>query len=386
MSIIRRMPLAVLYEIRRIGSRLRFLTRKGLGRIRSVRVVAYRGFGNERVFEMQGRVIEDRAILPAHREHTKRQNFVAVLRRFTAATIPDAVVRATYNGQSVEVATDDEGYFDVRIAHGYASTFDPWREVKLDLVTGGIKGQRPASTIGEVLIPPIDSETGIISDIDDTVIETGAANILRMIRITFLNNAHTRLPFEGVAAFYRALERGPTRTCHNPIFYVSSGPWNLYDMISDFFAVQSIPVGPIFLQDFGVDREKFIKVAHRAHKLEQIERIMRVYPRMRFVLIGDSGQHDPEIYEQVVIDLPGRVAAIYIREVTSGRRSAEVEQIRKRLEAKGIPMILSPDTEAAAEHAAAIGLISPETLADIRAEKAKDQHAPNDLQQLLTDL
>jgi phosphatidate phosphatase APP1 len=284
------------------------------------------------------------------------------------------------------VATDDEGYFAVRIAHGFPSTFDPWREVQLELVTGGIRGQLPANTTGEVLIPPIDAETGIISDIDDTVMETGAANILRMIRITFFNNAHTRLPFEGVAAFYRALERGPTLTCHNPVFYVSSGPWNLYDMISDFFAVQSMPLGPILLQDFGVDREKFIKVAHRAHKLEQIERIMRLYPRMRFVLIGDSGQHDPEIYEQVVADLPGRVVAIYIREVTSGKRSAEVEQIRRRLEAEGIPMILSPDTEAAAEHAVSSGLISPDSLADIRAEKAKDQHAPNDLQQLLTDL
>jgi hypothetical protein len=94
MSIFRRLPLAILYEIRRVGSRARFLTRRGLGRIRSVRVIAYRGFGNDSIFEMQGRVIEDRAILPAHREHTRRQNFVSVLRRFTAATIPDAVVRS----------------------------------------------------------------------------------------------------------------------------------------------------------------------------------------------------------------------------------------------------------------------------------------------------
>jgi phosphatidate phosphatase APP1 len=384
MPLWRRAPLRILYEIRRVGSSARFRIRRGLGLMRAVGVTSYVGYGTDDRYLVLGRVVEDLGLLPAHREHSKRQNFAAMLRRFTAASIPHACVRVTLRGHSEEITTDEEGYFELEVPAGPAADeFTPWRDFTVELVKGGIAGQAPVRIAGTVLVPPIDSEVGIISDIDDTVLETGAVNLLRMIRVTFFNNALTRLPFEGVAAFYRALERGPGGSLHNPVFYVSSGPWNLYDMIADFFAVQGIPRGPILLQDFGVDRDKFIKLAHDRHKLEQIERIMATYPALPFVLIGDSGQHDPEIYARVVEDFPGRVRAIYIRDVASAKRSSQVEEVVRGIQARGVPVVLSPDTVAAAEHAAENGLIAGAALAEIRAEQAKDQDAPTELEQLM---
>ncbi len=91
----------------------------------------------------------------------------------------------------------------------------------------------------------------MISDLDDTVIQTDVTRVIRMVRNTLLGNARTRHPFPGVAALYRALHSSAGAPA-NPLFYVSSSPWNLYDMLDDFFRLRSIPEGPIFLRDWGL--------------------------------------------------------------------------------------------------------------------------------------
>jgi phosphatidate phosphatase APP1 len=86
------------------------------------------------------------------------------------------------------------------------------------------------------------------SGIDDTVIRTDTTIMVRMFRATFLENARTRLPFPGVAALNRALQRGADGTTLNPLFYVSSSPWNMYDNLEEFLAIQHIPAGPLLLR------------------------------------------------------------------------------------------------------------------------------------------
>jgi len=93
-----------------------------------------------------------------------------------------------------------------------------------------------------------------------------------MARLTFLRSPHTRLPFNGVAAFYQALRDGAAQP--RPIFYVSSSPWNLYDFLVDFMALNRIPAGPLLLRDLGLPAERAGGSSHQAHKLAQIERIM----------------------------------------------------------------------------------------------------------------
>ena len=119
--------------------------------------------------------------------------------------------------------------------------------------------------------------------------------------------------FPGVAAFYRALERGAGGSEANPIFYVSSSPWNLHDVIADFLDAQEIPVGPMLLRDWDIGREM---MRTRQYKLAQIREIMGTYPSLPFILVGDSGQEDPEIYGELVTEFPGRILAIYIRNVS----------------------------------------------------------------------
>jgi phosphatidate phosphatase APP1 len=115
----------------------------------------------------------------------------------------------------------------------------------------------------------------------------------------------------------------------------------------------------------------------------QIEHILRVCPSLPFVLIGDSGQHDPEIYLQVLRDYPNRIKAIYIREVTRERRREQINRLMAEAKALNVPMLLVKDTVEAAQHAAAFGLIDPDAIPDIRADKRYDEEAPTDLEQLV---
>src|SRR4029450_12845404 len=105
---------------------------------------------------------------------------------------------------------------------------------------------------GEIPIPPSTARFPRVSDIDDTVIQSRVSNFLQAARTVMLGNARTRLPFPGVAAFYQALRKGLTGDEKNPVFYVSSSPWNIYDVISEFMDLQKIPKGPLMLRDWDI--------------------------------------------------------------------------------------------------------------------------------------
>jgi phosphatidate phosphatase APP1 len=231
-------------------------------------------------------------------------------------------------------------------------------------------------------VPPPDSEFGVISDIDDTVMKTDVINLLAMARNTFLMNSRTRLPFAGVAAFYQALRRGSGER-NNPIYYVSSAAWNLYDMIVDFFVVRNIPLGPLFLVDFGFTKDQFFSPSHHEHKLKTIQMLLDTHPTLSFILIGDSGQKDPEIYLETIHNNPKRILAAYIRDVTLAPRAAEVHLLIDRARGLGVEMVTVKDTFAAAQHAADKGFITPQYLADILKERDADKQAPPPLAQAL---
>jgi phosphatidate phosphatase APP1 len=350
-----------------------------------VMILPYRGFGDNHEIYLRGRVLKDKNIKAPMDNDTTWRNLLSAYKRFHSLEVPGIRVRASFKGTQQEAVTDAEGYFEFQIrpeqplAPGRA-----WHEVELELIDPGIRDNEPIRATGHVLTPTLGSDFGVISDVDDTILRTDATSLLRMARLTFLGNARTRLPFEGVAAFYRALQSGPESSLFNPIFYVSSSPWNLYDLLVDFCSIQGIPKGPFLLRDFGIRQAKFLKNGHHAHKTEQIRLIMETCAELPFILIGDSGQHDPEIYLDVIREYPGRILACYIRDVSiKTQRDEAVQAIADQAKALGVEMLLVADTAAAAEHAVQRGFIDPDTLPDIYAEKAEDSGKPDDLEQLL---
>ena len=342
---------------------LKFRFKRRTGRLGPIEVLPYRGHGTPHVLFVRGRVLEEKGITRASSSDTVGNNLRNMVRRFASDEIPFARVRARFAEQEQEAVADAEGFFDLRLE--LAAPPDPatsWHPIEVELLWPRKKAG--AHTTGSVLVPA-GARFGVISDIDDTVVRSSVTSLLKMVWTTFLNNAHTRLPFEGVASFYRALQRGVGGE-FNPIFYVSNGPWNLYDLLEDFLDVHGVPAGPLFLRDWSPTVVRSVA----EHKLSTVRTLLATYPELSFVLIGDSGEKDPEIYQEVVREHPGRIRVIYIRDVTRKERDATVQALAREVRSLGVEMLLVPDTVAAAEHAAREGLIATEALPGVRRASA----------------
>ena len=350
----------------------RFKARAGY--LRPLHLDAYRSYGTAAKFYIKGRLLADRGLTTQTATDTRWQNFRSMVRRFNSREVAGAdLVAELPDGSQHLVTTDDEGYFTLIIEPEAlpAPVAHLWYPVPVR-VTRLPQAFRPPLAVvqgaAKVLVPPPTAEFGVISDIDDTVFETSATNVLKMLGRTLLSNAHSKLPFVGVAEFYRRLQRGRTGQPDNPFFYVSSSPWNLYDVLDEFLGIHNMPPGPLLLRDLGISRPKTPPPAgvtgsaaiHFAHKLHEIDDVLNTYPALPFVLLGDSGQEDARIYREVVRRHPGRIHAIYIRDVQVPARALLVGPVTEELKAEGVPMLLVPDYATAAAHAASLGLILTE--------------------------
>jgi phosphatidate phosphatase APP1 len=355
----KRVVVAAGRTLERWFDRLRFGLKRRTGRIGPVEILPYRGHGTRDTLFLKGRVLEMVGTAPPSAGDSRRRNLRNMARRFWSSEIPHARVRAYLRlprgGHEIEAVADKEGFFDLRFdLEEPLKGSTGWHPVEIELLWPRTKEGSGARARGSVLVPA-GARFGVISDLDDTVVRSSATDLLKMARIVLLSNAHSRLPFEGVADFYRALQLGPSGEDFNPIFYVSSSPWNLYDVLEDFLDVHDVPGGPLFLKDWSPTTLR----DHDRHKLGVIRTLLATYPDLPFVLIGDSGERDPEIYRQIVREHSGRVRAIYIRDVTTRERDAAVHAIAGELKNIGVEMLLTADTVEAAEHAARRGLISP---------------------------
>jgi len=355
----------------------------GLGKDRPVRIEAYRGFGRADRLWVKARVLRGIPVAPAREGDSLWLNLSSTLQRFESDEVPGAKVRVRYPGGEQVLTADREGYVECWVdPRPPLADAAPWQQVEMELVEPVGAGE-PFRTRARVLVPPATARLGVISDLDDTVVRTDVASRVRMMKNVFFGNAHTRMPFPGVAAFYRALERGSGPFASNPFFYVSSSPWNLFDVLAEFLELRKIPAGPLLLRDWGISSVDPGEGGHSGHKTRHIATILELYSSLPFILVGDSGQEDPEIYHRAVRDHPERILAVYIRNVS--RRPERVEAIRKlaaELEKSGSTLILADDTLAAARHAAEQGWIEPAALPEIgEVAHAEDQPRPEELKE-----
>jgi phosphatidate phosphatase APP1 len=351
-----------------------FAIRKRLDLFQPLQIVTYRSYGTANRLYIKGRVLADKGLKAPTEKDEILQNLINMYRRFESDEIPNARLRVFFQEEEHMVTTDEEGYFVLNLAPRVPiPVTDIWQYLVVELVEAPIPVPQGLQAKAEVLVPPIEAEYGIISDIDDTIVKTAATDLLRMGGNVLLNNAYTRLPFAGVSAFYRSLQLGRNGKRNNPFFYVSSSPWNMYDLLHDFLDIHEIPAGPLLLRDFGIEKDKLFKSDHMGHKFKEIENILLTYPELNFVLIGDSGQEDPVIYQEIVKKFPTRILSIYIRDVELPERAQIAVKISEELKKGKVEMLLVENTVKAAEHAASTGLIFQSEIPAIEAEKEKDQ-------------
>ncbi|MFP2927981.1 App1 family protein [Pyxidicoccus sp. 3LG] len=344
--------------------------RQKLGIAPPLRILPYRGYGTAERAVIKARVLEDRQVRPPQQRHTLVGSAIASYKRYMTREIAGAHVAVRWGDKRWEGTTDEEGFLELWVPppEGVRSG---WHMVELELLSPDAQGVPRVAA--PVRVAGASAAYGVISDIDDTVIVTGVTDPLKRAWALFLTEHRVRLPFPGVDAFYAALQGGRGGGADNPIFYVSSSPWNLYEHLDEFLALHHIPTGPLLLRDWGLSRHGFAPGGGHGHKLEKIRGLLETMERLPFILIGDSGQEDAEHYRTIVREFPGRILCVYIRSVPGHpRRAQELERIGMDIHLAGSQLLVVDDTTAAARHAARAGWIDWREVHEVEAHRRED--------------
>lgn len=223
---------------------------------------------------------------------------------FLVHDVEDARVIVEVDGRKVVTRSGDEGYFRA-VFHGGAPLTPGTFVATVAAEKGHDRGTRK---IYAQVVPDGPGLT-VVSDFDDTVVVTGVRHFATLVENGFLKGPESLAPVPHMAGLYRCLESAG----HAPrlVQYVTATPTNLQFRLIRFLAYQHFPRGPVVT--------KHLSLAHlgdlKAYKVKAILALAKRFPGHRFVLLGDDGQKDPEVYRAVEKAIGKRVAAILIREI-----------------------------------------------------------------------
>ncbi|RMA57625.1 App1 family protein [Ulvibacter antarcticus] len=325
-----------------------------------LQIICFQSYGNDSHFYIRGRGLEDEQI------DLEKSGFFSLLKntwkRFETDEIANSGLTVKLPDNTFYYTeTDSKGYFKLKIdlenlkqltnEEGWLLYEVAYKDKHLGRVINN-DNRFP----GEMLIPSQKTRFGVISDIDDTILNTGVTSFLKLKLVfnTFFKNVRKRSPLEGASKFYHLLHRGISGDEANPVFYVSHSPWNLYRYLELFLKANDFPKGPILLRDFPKPFSKK-DPSEKPQKQKEIIDLLNTYPNMEFILIGDSGEHDPDIYIEIAEAFPDRILAIYLRSVNHKKKMLRVRGLFESY--KTTPVLLVESSELAIEHARINGFI-----------------------------
>lgn len=285
----------------------------------------YGGYTAQDHIVLRGRVLAKARAISAEGPQSKWRNFKDFLSLFATDELRDLTITAAEHDLTTQ--TNEEGFFTLRVpVNGDVPAV-------VNVQAADAKELHPT--------PVFNARTaafGVISDIDDTLLRTGAYSLVRNLWTSATGNVHEREIFEDAVALLLNLQ-GRGAAC----FYVSSSPWNLYDYLQAVFVRTGLPLGPFFLRDLGISQTQFITGTHGDHKTDAIETILAANPHLQFTLIGDTGQHDPHIYADIVARHPGRIDQVILRRPSDAALSSKIETDVAQIKAVGVKVILDYD-------------------------------------------
>lgn len=280
--------------------------------------------------EVHGKVFEP------ENDSKKRALLMALLRRFVDVgnqPLMEERVRPflvdNERGKSVTIDFDGEQYSagtsgpNGHFSHSFAMSADSLfgasdQQVRTNNRVRNIKAVLPngdqRAYAGQIhLIAP--EGVSVISDIDDTIKHSQVTDKPQLIKNTFLR------PFReinGMPRLYADLAEAGVA-----FHYVSSSPWQLYGPLNKFMVEFNYPMGTMHLKFFRLTDRSALRMirSQQKTKLAAIRPLLDAFPNRRFMLIGDSGERDPEIYGEIASEHPEQVAGIFIRNVTGQGRA-----------------------------------------------------------------
>lgn len=333
--------------------KIKFGIKDKLNLNKPVIIYPYRGFGNKKNVVIYGRILEreDAIHTDLQLKDSTWNNLKKVWKRYESDEIPGVEVEGFFGGKTSLATSDEEGYFTLNFKDVDESILvNGWNNAHLAILTMPFDIEYEAETTVEVMFTKKKGDFGIISDIDDTIIQSDILKPLKMVANVLFKDEKKRVVFKGVEDLYQKLTRDK-----NPLFFVSGSSYNLYDMLSKFCRHNNIPKAPFIMRDLGIGDLQWIKQDSSEYKQENIEKILKMYPELKFILIGDSGEKDPEIYLETAKNYPNQVLAIYIRHVHDSIRWNVISDLVKEVKT---PFLLMKDTQEAFNHAKENGWIA----------------------------
>ena len=325
-----------------------------------LQIIAFQSYGSNNHLHAKGRALEDEKINLAQKGLFNL--LLNTWKRFETDEIRNTAVSLLLpNGLKLEGKTDEEGYFvidrQINDLQKLANE-EGWLSYELSFSDPDLKRNFTKCNRfpGEMLIPSDNAQFGVITDIDDTILHTGVVSSLKwqVVINTFFKGAGSRVPLEGAAEFCHQLHRGGSGNNANPVFYVSHSPWNLYRYLEFFLTKNKFPKGPILLRSLSSFANRNAGNA-LPQKQQGILNILKTYPELDFILIGDCGEKDAEIYIEISNSNPGRIKAIYLRSVQSKRKMNRVNALIEHFNTT--PVLLVKQSDTAIIHARENGFI-----------------------------
>jgi len=325
---------------------LRLQTGLAIRRGRVETVIPYTGYGSTSWVRVLARVVRSDPRDAAGHANPLQESMRG-WRNFTSAPVAHAKVKVTINGAVHDVTADRGGVVDARIP------------VNLDAGWHTITLQSGASRTVEAPIEIVadDADFGVVSDIDDTVMVTALPRPFLAAWNTFVLNEHARTPTPGMAVLYERIGRTAPSA---PVLYLSTGAWNVAPTLSRFLSRNLYPAGPKLLTDWGPTPDRWFR-SGQEHKRTSLERLAEEFPKIKWLLVGDDGQHDEAIYSEFAQRHPENVRAIAIRQLSAGEAVLAGGRSKSGGQpTPGVPWIYAPDGAGMSARLEELGIIRNE--------------------------
>lgn len=289
-------------------------------------VIPYTGYGSTTWVRVLARVLLTKPELAQAATPAQR---VRGWRSFTSIPVVAAEVTITVGDQTHVVQADRGGVIDARIP----VELEPgWQQITL-------QAEESRPVVENVFIVSPNVRFGVISDIDDTVMVTALPRPFVAAWNTFVLDEHARTPVPGMAVFLERLVRDHEGS---PVIYLSTGAWNVAPTISRFLTRHLYPSGALLLTDWGPTHDRFFR-SGRAHKADNLRRLAEEFPDIRWLLVGDDGQHDEVLYGEFSAEFPASVAAVAIRQLSPSQAVLAGGRSKPEEHESRAPWVYAPD-------------------------------------------
>lgn len=276
-----------------------------------------------------GRVLARVVLAPLSADPAARRG-IAAWKRLLTVERPSVEVEIELGGTTTTAVSDEGGILD--------ATVDLDGPLGEGLVEAVLRVPDREPTRVPIHVVAAGESRGVVCDIDDTVWVTGLSNPLAAARRTFFGTSAKRKIVPGMAELVQEAVRGQEQPA---VIYLSNGPWNFAGIASRFLDANGFPAGTLLMTDWGITPDRWFRDG-KEHKRSSLARVHEDLPHVTWVLVGDDGEHDPELYTTFARDHGDAVAAIAVRQVqeVAGRAREEVTT------AHGVPVVQGPDGHA----------------------------------------